>query len=824
MIDLSLDQLALYAELKRRTASSPLATTLAGLLHPIVGDAREFLEFVRQSCPSFTRHNVQHSLTIAYRIGRILSPDAIHALSSAEIFGFLLAALFHDAGMATFDGARAGQARADHPRRSGVLLSSYLSDRIGVLSEYTQRLAACTAFVMECHGLTWDAMTARREFNVPNSVLDEPFRCSLLAVLLRVGDLLDLDSDRSCDALRRHGAIFFKDPISRTHHDRHKRVTEFAYDDRKLHIHVEPRTREEHQIWHEWLDYLKQDILHANTYLFIDSLSAFRLPVPSLEVVPAAGAGYDLWPLRFELDESGRLWDVISQSIYTGHFDFVRELVQNAIDAVLAVVFSDANSHVPTPSPRTWSLATYQPAITVRYSETHGILRISDNGIGMTREDLSRFLFRVAQTGFDTAVAPRAFRFPSIATFGIGFISVLVRAARVQITSRRRLNSGSHDDDARRVILTAGSREALVERVDDAEFGTTVEVLLRERYLRSDLVDWLQSQFRYPSAPITYIDLDDIDDFGNAAGANHTATPRKRVRKANVLRKPRAEAPTFSIPVARLPNLPEQPLIASLGPRVRFLRSGPARRHKTPYVMWIPVSVDDFELGIEWRSVHSFVALGGKIRRSVTVPAPMRVFDPFDGRNVEEFDADSSLSAADVSSIRTTRSGLVYRFGTHDFARIGLQHYLDQRALDERAVRSPLETYSTGLGSFADYFVLDDIAYQDGVPLPIKAWWVAPIGACSATMNFTASARLRLNVTRHSIDENSTVLREWCNSVVTRIQESVVRAILPAFELADWDFRRHTLLPANGGRTPNLLLHSELNLRRVLQNAWKPPA
>src|SRR5262245_31854314 len=98
MIQKHLDDLELYQLLARRK-DDPIARVLSGLLVVVVGDANEFLGFVRNRFPSFTSHDLQHSWRIVARIGGILTPEAKANLSSVELFSLIVAAAFHDVGM-----------------------------------------------------------------------------------------------------------------------------------------------------------------------------------------------------------------------------------------------------------------------------------------------------------------------------------------------------------------------------------------------------------------------------------------------------------------------------------------------------------------------------------------------------------------------------------------------------------------------------------------------------------------------------------------------------------------------------------------------------
>lgn len=285
MLDISLEDLALYKTLKSRESSDVFARMAAGLLVPIAGDSREFLEFIRGSFPGFTRHNQQHSFTILKRIGMILSDRARQEMTSVEIFALIMAALFHDTGMIVDSPTlSADEARTQHHKRSREVIEKYFTLRLQIISEYTPRLKRVIGFVVESHNLTWEEMTSRADFSNIDSAWDQDLRANLLAILLRIGDLLDLDSDRTCDITRGLYPSFSAHPVSAEHHARHQQVERFHINSSTISISVSASTPLQRKLWEELFGYLKQDIEKGNTYVMIDSLKPFRLPTPQLQI------------------------------------------------------------------------------------------------------------------------------------------------------------------------------------------------------------------------------------------------------------------------------------------------------------------------------------------------------------------------------------------------------------------------------------------------------------------------------------------------------------------------------------------------------------
>jgi len=639
MINPSLGELALFRELCKR--KDPTSLTLAGMLHPVAESAAQLLEFVRLSCPEFTDHSVRHSLRILDAIARILSPACFKKLTSAEIFALVVAALFHDVGMVAHDGATPVAARSDHHVRSGQILATFAATKLDPIAEHRDRLVEILRFVIEAHGLTWREMAARPHFTRASTVLGQDVRPVILAILLRVGDLLDMDANRTSESMRRCFAGLFNDPTSKEHHDRHANLKDLHLSTAEIRAQAITANATQHRLWAQWFEYLRSDILAANTYVFVDQLGDFRLPAPTLSVEPAADARYDVWPLRFEIDDSGRIWDVISRSIYTGKHDYVRELIQNAIDADLSVAYRDRSVSIQKPSPRTWGHDQHR--VLVLFSARKKALYIVDHGIGMTRDTLERFLFRVAESGYrPTTTDGRSFPFPAIAKFGVGFVSVLTRASRVSIITQ------ADGDEGRLVQISNGSREAYVEKHTRPERGTCIALELKDVESLSNLEDFVTGTFWYPSVPLLLCDLDllaaQLEGYGktvpppatlvafarNPEAAKTSDGPHAASEHAQWLSAvdPRQkERGQYDIPFRTIDNPTltrgdkvQGPLLFEVNGDIEIARIRPLaepvnRRFRG--VLWVPVAFTDGDAGIEWSSLHGFILVGRQLKATL---------------------------------------------------------------------------------------------------------------------------------------------------------------------------------------------------------------
>ena len=132
--------------------------------------------------------------------------------------------------------------------------------------------------------------------------------------------------------------------------------------------------------------------------------------------------------------EVGRLLDLVVHSLYSEREIFLRELVANAADAMDRRRF-EALTH-----PRAGARGRGEGPH--RAGQAGRTLTISDEGIGMSREDMIDNLGTIARSGTRAFGEALAYAKPEerpslIGQFGVGFYSAFMVAERVEVTSRR---------------------------------------------------------------------------------------------------------------------------------------------------------------------------------------------------------------------------------------------------------------------------------------------------------------------------------------------------------------------------------------------------
>ena len=169
------------------------------------------------------------------------------------------------------------------------------------------------------------------------------------------------------------------------------------------------------------------------------------------------------------------IFPVIKKFLYSDHEIFLREMVSNAVDATQKLkTLADKGD-----------FKGEMGDITVRVSldKDKGTLTISDRGIGMTEEEIDKYINQIAFSGVtdfldkykDSANA-------IIGHFGLGFYSAFMVSKKVEIITK------SYKDDAKAVKWSCdGSPEFTIEDAEKAERGTDIVL-----YIDDDCKEYLE--------------------------------------------------------------------------------------------------------------------------------------------------------------------------------------------------------------------------------------------------------------------------------------------------------------------------------------------
>ena len=169
--------------------------------------------------------------------------------------------------------------------------------------------------------------------------------------------------------------------------------------------------------------------------------------------------------------ESKKLLDLMINSIYTNREIFLRELISNASDAVDKLYFKSlTDSDV--------QLSKNELAIHVGFDEGARTITISDNGIGMTKDELDKNLGTIAHSDSQAFKTDNAEQqgddIDIIGQFGVGFYSSFMVASKVRVVSR------AFGSDEAWAWESDGVEGYTITEAERSEHGTDVILTLKE--------------------------------------------------------------------------------------------------------------------------------------------------------------------------------------------------------------------------------------------------------------------------------------------------------------------------------------------------------
>ena len=167
--------------------------------------------------------------------------------------------------------------------------------------------------------------------------------------------------------------------------------------------------------------------------------------------------------------ESKRLLDMMINSIYTHKEIFLRELISNASDAIDKLYFKSLTDDKVGMNKDDFK-------IEITADKENKVLTISDNGIGMTADELENNLGIIANSG--------SFKFKNenektddvdiIGQFGVGFYSAFMVAKEVEVRSK------AYGSDKAYMWKSGGADGYTIEECDKDSVGTEIRLTLKD--------------------------------------------------------------------------------------------------------------------------------------------------------------------------------------------------------------------------------------------------------------------------------------------------------------------------------------------------------
>lgn len=534
------------------------------------------LNAIIKDYPHYSLHDHSHSESILLNIERLLGNDNIERLSPSDLWLLLHVAYLHDFGMVILDSdvheiwsslefqdflrEQSKSQDEDLKKASNTILGvDNLEEKYSntwplevkcaitiLISTYcrSQHAKFSSKYILDIDNL-WGIdlghnglikkrfITLLAEISIMHTKgFDEIFRLHkesngikndyihprLIACLLRLGDVLDLDNSR----FNRYGEkIFGQLPDnSKVHFEKHEATKHVLINDEVIEVEADCPTDEIYRETRRWFDSLKSEM--DNIHLNWNDIAprGFNYPpklVPYKILRNGIEDSNELSNLKFTIAQSKAFEILEGSSIYKDKFSCLREIVQNAEDATKIQMWRDIKSGMynipsskiisgnllPNDIPD-WVYQIYTVEVSVEKNENNNaVVSVTDRGTGISLETL-KSICNVGQSYFQKQERKKEIDEMPVwlrptANFGIGLQSCFM------VTDKITIYTNSNDDGAYKLTFKSGKQDGYVniEIVEEHyQRGSTVVI-----EITGDL------NFRYEMFGFTARKLEKVEPF-----------------------------------------------------------------------------------------------------------------------------------------------------------------------------------------------------------------------------------------------------------------------------------------------------------------------
>lgn len=415
--------------------------------------------------PNYTRHDDVHIRNVCNWMTRLLG-DRKDELTAQDAAMLLMAACCHDIGMSVskeqekilqkkFPTAAEQReyVRKHHHERVGEHITAAKwkddFDKDGYLRK-NRILRDHLLSLCKSHGEKPD------DSNIKNKTKYDKRLC---IVLLRLADILDFDSSRAPQSLFDHMGLGTPDnseeEISQIEWIKNSAGSLDITDNELFYTASYDDPNTEHKV-NEYLKWVKQELDGCREFISNGSVKWNTLTLPFKITPIIERIGYEGGDFQITMDQERILDLLIGENLYSDPCVFVRELLQNSIDAILWRGANDRYFNAKKDG---------KIKITTWYDDEsgHGWFRIDDNGTGMNEDIIKKYFLRAGRSYYtsddfeeERNTYSSGNTYKPISRFGIGILSCFLsnKNNRLEVSTKRYSHDIGRGNAALRLSIT----------------------------------------------------------------------------------------------------------------------------------------------------------------------------------------------------------------------------------------------------------------------------------------------------------------------------------------------------------------------------------
>jgi hypothetical protein len=434
---------------------------------------------------TYTRHDIAHIDAMLESVDWIIPTDAWKALTAADALLITLSIYVHDLGMLVTKSEFERREEGLFPQFIDELFNDSsprgidFRDRLSVLNEADREHFLYEEFVRRHHAVRierWVNGGSHGEFGASDEAarivsevlapLDQVIRDDVAmlarshhlddladltrykinrrygpsaeevanlqyaAVVLRTADLLHMTRDRT--PMVQYRLASPTDPMGQKEWRKQsaiRAVTPKSGGSGTIEVHASFESAEGFFALMEYLDYCEVQLAASRSWVAATQaahpeIQAYSFPWGEIDREQIEAKGFDRHQFVFQFDQQKVLELLTGHTLYNDASVAVREVVQNAIDAVrLQSEIGDS--------------ATGPLDITVHYDTATRLLTVTDRGVGMNQKTIVEHFLKVGSSSYQTdEFKDKHPGFDSISRFGIGVLSAFMIADEVRVATK----------------------------------------------------------------------------------------------------------------------------------------------------------------------------------------------------------------------------------------------------------------------------------------------------------------------------------------------------------------------------------------------------
>ncbi len=451
--------------------------------------------------PNYTLHNVGHSYRIIKYMGGLVNKN--EELSDLEITLLIYSALLHDIGMAVSE-EDIYLIKSDSFEYCDIKFSAMLKlvngDEDLALQEYIRRIHASLSsryiltnleglfliptltslsFAKElaliCQSHTEDFDWIRKNLRNNEVMGDYQFNAQFIACILRLADILDIDSNRTPYNLFR---LIAPKGISAEEWEQHfviynnnKIVLNEKTNQKKIVFQGKATSASIHRKILEYIGWVKEELVNVVNMASQMPLK-YNLSYDTNPEIIIQTEGYTFSDYKMTLQFKAISSLLMGEKIYGAKSLGLRELIQNSMDACITRQENQSDKHE-------FGEDVYQPKIKVVLNQKKNQAIIKDNGTGMSLEIIKRHFLNIGVSYYNSRdFLLRDFKYKPIGNFGIGFLSCFMLSDEVTVITRHYQSKNKY-----KIELEKGNEYTSLTEEEDVVFEGTEVILNYSQFL-----------------------------------------------------------------------------------------------------------------------------------------------------------------------------------------------------------------------------------------------------------------------------------------------------------------------------------------------------